>query len=161
MTYLIPIAAGFFGAYIIACLKDTGKKEKILSVICLVLILVLLAMYGKQDTLHIAISYVFLIISMVSALLFKGRLVTLYEALKEACAIKASEKEKASEKDKTPVRNEEDLTEEEEEEMKKQQKIITVLCVVLILYMIVSTFCIYRLNSKINTLYDITMEQDK
>ena len=167
MTYLIPIAAGFFGAYLILQLKDElspnkkpeAKINSILSVICLVLVLVLLPMYGAQDALHIAVSYIFLAVSAVTALAFKDRIATLYNAMEKAC--REAEKEDTAKREKAPAKEDEELTEEEEEEMKKQQKIITVLCVVLILYMIVSTFCIYRLNNKINTLYEITMEQNK
>ncbi len=51
------------------------------------------------------------------------------------------------------------VSEDEEDFMKtKLGKIMTVLCVLLVIYMFVSAFCIYRLNAKINSVYTITQE---
>ena len=57
------------------------------------------------------------------------------------------------------MREDLETQEPEEDYMKtKQGKIMTVICILLVIYMFFSAFCIYRLNAKINSLYEITQE---
>lgn len=49
--------------------------------------------------------------------------------------------------------------EDEEDFMKtKLGKLMTAVCILLVIYMFVSAFCIYKLNTKLNSLYQITQE---
>lgn len=40
----------------------------------------------------------------------------------------------------------------------KKGKIVTVVCILMVIYMIASSFAIYKLNAKINSVYEITQE---
>lgn len=54
-----------------------------------------------------------------------------------------------------------DNTQNQEDFMNtKLGKIMTLMCVILVIYMFVSAFCIYKLNTKINTLYNTIQTND-
>ncbi len=156
MNYLIPLAAGFFTAIFVTGFSKLSKIEKVLFSVMTMLMLVLFPMLKGTDSIYkAAAGFLCFFAALITGLVFRKQFTKLYSRLMNRPGAR-----KATQND--PGEHKEDpLTDEEEEEMKKQQKIITVLCVVLILYMIISTFCICKLNSKINTLYEITMERDK
>lgn len=52
----------------------------------------------------------------------------------------------------------EDSFDEEDYMKTRNGKIMLIICIILVIYMIASAFCIYKLNQKVNSIYEITQE---
>lgn len=174
MAILVDIAAGVF----LACCQTDFKQKKLnqQSVIVLMSILILLfsGIYGSRSLPFITgdNAAAYLGINCLLHMLAGAAAIIIFMLMDARLGIKnffISQIENGTEWKviwdgiwKGRFANS-DLSETEEEDFMKtkQGKILTIVCILLVIYMIASAFCIYRLNAKINSLYNITQEMQK
>lgn len=161
MNYFLKISLGLFLALIFKGIKQRDVHTKAAALVMVLLMVIMLPMQAAfnsaEETIDIktlVIEYILMIAGVIVGLAFEKYCLHIKEWLLRY---------------DRPFRslnifeNQCFEGESEEDYMKtKYGKIMTIICILLVIYMFVSAFCMYKLNQKINSVYTITQEmQDK
>lgn len=152
MNYFLEISLGLYLGLILKTIDKGNRIKKTGTIILTMLIVILLPIYagfnGAEETIDIKTLVIAYLLCVTGVILSEA-------ALKyRAAAVKTLEK-----LDRPFIFNEASAMDDEEDYMKTRYgKIMTAVCILLVIYMFASAFCMYRLNQKINSVYEITQE---
>lgn len=163
MNIVIDICLGIVLACAAISLKGRKLYEKIIAIAVMVIMLILhfagiseVTEEGSFDMMMLAVHY-----GIVAALFVSGLVIGIgFPGVREKAVGLWMGLSKEPEEDEAGAKESADESIDDEEDFMKTKlgRIMTVLCVLLVIYMFVSAFCIYRLNAKINSVYNITQE---
>jgi len=147
MNILIDICLGLFLAWAFNNLRSKTKYEKIVAAFIMIatILLVITTQKDVNIVLHFALMAGGIFIFFLLERLCGDVLTGIWNKLNKPLEIKDGQ------------------IDDEEDFMKtKQGKILSVICIILVIYMVISAVGIYKLNSKINSVYETvqSMKED-
>lgn len=147
MNILVDICLGLFLAWAFKNLRKKTKYERIVSA-CIFIVTILFVVITQMDVgvlIHLGIVILFFALYMLAMPHVEKPFTMIWNKINKPIEIK-----------------EEQLDLEEDFMKTKQGKILTVVCIILVIYMVISAVGIYKLNSKINSVYETvqTMKED-
>lgn len=149
----LDICIGVFAVWVIRNLSKDLLINRIIKIFMLILLLALVCVYTREGDVvyaYLAVNYMVILLVACADYFVYDRAVALVQEItlriNKPIAISVAADSK-------------DFEFDEEDFMKtKLGKILIVVCVLLVVYMFVSAACIYKLNEKINSVYEITQE---
>lgn len=141
MRYVYDLCIGLIIYFSLKCIREKSKAVKAGVLFLLALMLIVLPGYkGYSEGLMPGMIIDYCLVAVMAILLFVcdsrlGKIFTGLEMLNRPF-------------DRPRAADQEDFMNT------RLGKIMTVTCIILVIYMIISMFCIYKLNTKINTLYN-------
>lgn len=146
MHLVTDVCLAFVICWAIRQLKEKKIAERIAALVLGALLLLLVMVYSG----NYAVDYGVMALSFVIFLITYDILLSAFSKVYHL-TLEVSEK------------NSDLLCDSDNEDFMKtkQGKILTVVCIILVIYMIFSSVAIYKLNAKINSVYEITQELSK
>lgn len=153
----VCMCLGLFAAWLFRGLAEKTIYEKLAAAVlfCLMLILLPSDIILKSDAegiiiSQLAIRYVVFLAAFVIEIIFGTRIAGAFSALQgfnERIFSKTNARAAADDEDEDFMKT-------------KYGKIVMAVCILLVIYMFASAVCIFKLNQKINTVYEITQEMN-